>query len=43
MAMSRSPVQVFSLVLGAVYLLIGLAGFAVAGLDDFAAPPVTAP
>lgn len=40
MAMSRSPVQVFSMVLGAVYLLIGLAGFAVTGFDDFAAPPV---
>ena len=28
------------MVLGAVYLLIGLAGFAVTGFDDFAAPPV---
>ncbi|HZJ51997.1 MAG TPA: hypothetical protein VFF07_14425 [Actinomycetota bacterium] len=31
--MSRSPVQVFSLVLGAVYLIIGLAGFAATGFD----------
>lgn len=34
---TRSPAQTFALVFGAVYLLIGIAGFAVTGFDDFAA------
>jgi hypothetical protein len=36
----RTPVQTFSLVFGLVYLIIGVAGFAVTGFDDFAAGPV---
>jgi RsiW-degrading membrane proteinase PrsW (M82 family) len=34
---TRTPAQVFALVFGVVYLLIGLVGFAVTGFDDFAA------
>ena len=34
---TRSPAQLFALVFGAVYVLIGLAGFIVTGFDDFAA------
>lgn len=34
---ARSPAQTFALVFGAVYLLIGLVGFAVTGFNDFAA------
>jgi Domain of unknown function (DUF4383) len=36
----RSPVQTFSLAFGLLYLIIGFAGFAVTGFDDFAAEPV---
>ena len=32
----RSPAQLFALVFGVVYLLIGLVGFAATGLDNFA-------
>lgn len=32
---AKSPAQTFALVFGAVYLLIGLVGFAVTGFDDF--------
>ena len=32
----KTPAQTFALVFGAVYLLIGLAGFAVTGFDNFA-------
>lgn len=32
----RTPAQTFALVFGAVYLLIGIAGFAVTGFDGFA-------
>ncbi len=31
----RTAVQTFSLVFGLVYLIIGVAGFAVTGFDDF--------
>jgi hypothetical protein len=34
---TRSPAQLFALVFGAVYVLIGVAGFFVTGFDDFAA------
>src|SRR3712207_6856702 len=33
---ARTPAQTFALVFGAVYLLIGLVGFAVTGFDQFA-------
>ena len=33
---TRTPAQVFALVFGVVYLLIGLVGFAVTGFDGFA-------
>lgn len=33
---ARTPAQMFALVFGAVYLLIGLVGFAVTGFDNFA-------
>ena len=36
-ATTRSPAQLFALAFGAVYVLIGLAGFIVTGFDDFAA------
>lgn len=32
----KTPAQAFALVFGAVYLLVGLAGFAVTGFDNFA-------
>lgn len=32
----RTPAQTFALVFGAVYLLVGLVGFAVTGFDNFA-------
>jgi hypothetical protein len=33
---TRTPAQVFALVFGVVYLLIGIVGFAVTGFDGFA-------
>ncbi len=36
-ARTRTPAQTFALVFGAVYLLVGLVGFAVTGFDGFAA------
>lgn len=33
---TRTPAQIFALVFGAVYLLIGLVGFAATGFDNFA-------
>jgi Domain of unknown function (DUF4383) len=33
---TRTPAQMFALVFGVVYLLIGIAGFAVTGFDNFA-------
>jgi hypothetical protein len=39
---SRSPVQTFSLIFGVLYLIIGLAGLALTGFDDFFAGPVDA-
>ena len=33
---TRTPAQMFALVFGAVYLLVGLVGFAVTGFDNFA-------
>ncbi|MGH2753207.1 MAG: DUF4383 domain-containing protein [Actinomycetota bacterium] len=33
---SRTPAQLFALVFGAVYLLVGIAGFFVTGFDNFA-------
>jgi RsiW-degrading membrane proteinase PrsW (M82 family) len=33
---TRTPAQVFALVFGVVYLLVGLVGFAVTGFDEFA-------
>ena len=33
---TRTPAQLFALVFGVVYLLIGIAGFAVTGFDNFA-------
>jgi Domain of unknown function (DUF4383) len=33
---TRSPAQLFALVVGVVYLMVGLVGFAVTGLDNFA-------
>ena len=33
---TRTPAQLFALIFGAVYLLIGLVGFAVTGFDNFA-------
>lgn len=32
---TRTPAQLFALVFGAVYLLVGLVGFAATGFDDF--------
>ena len=32
----KSPAQVFALVFGIVYLIVGIIGFAVTGFDDFA-------
>lgn len=34
----RHPAQTLSLVIGVVYLLVGIVGFFVTGFDDFAAP-----
>ena len=34
--MARTPAQLFSLTFGAVYVVVGLAGFAVTGFDNFA-------
>lgn len=34
---TRTPAQMFALVFGVVYLLIGVLGFAVTGFDNFAA------
>jgi hypothetical protein len=34
----RTPVQIFSLVFGILYVIAGLAGFLVTGLRDFAEP-----
>ena len=34
----RTNVQLFSLVFGAIYLIIGLAGFVATGFDNFAEP-----
>lgn len=34
---TRSPAQIFALVFGVVYLLVGIVGFAVTGFDGFAA------
>src|SRR5918999_5367901 len=36
MAGARTPAQTFALVFGAVYLLVGIIGFAFTGIDDFA-------
>ena len=36
-AATRSPAQIFALVFGVVYLLVGIVGFAVTGFDGFAA------
>jgi hypothetical protein len=36
-AATRTPAQMFALVFGAVYLLIGILGFVVTGFDGFAA------
>jgi hypothetical protein len=33
---ARTPAQVFALVFGVVYLLVGIIGFAVTGFDNFA-------
>lgn len=33
---ARTPAQVFALAFGAVYVLVGIAGFAVTGFDNFA-------
>ena len=33
---AKSPAQMFALVFGAVYLLVGIAGFLVTGFDNFA-------
>lgn len=33
---AKTPAQMFALVFGAVYVLVGLAGFAVTGFDNFA-------
>ena len=35
-ATARTPAQVFALVSGVLYLIIGFVGFAVTGFDDFA-------
>jgi hypothetical protein len=35
-AATRTPAQLFALVFGAIYLLIGILGFVVTGFDDFA-------
>jgi uncharacterized membrane protein YsdA (DUF1294 family) len=34
---NRTPAQLFALVFGVVYLVVGLVGFAVTGFDNFAA------
>ncbi len=34
----KTPAQLFALVFGVVYLLVGLVGFAVTGFDQFAEP-----
>ena len=34
---TRTPAQIFALVFGVVYLLVGILGFAVTGFDGFAA------
>lgn len=34
--MNRTPAQLFALVFGVVYLVVGLVGFAVTGFDNFA-------
>ena len=36
-AATRTPAQMFALVFGAIYLLIGILGFVVTGFDGFAA------
>lgn len=36
MGSTKSPAQMFALVFGAVYLILGIAGFIVTGFDDFA-------
>lgn len=36
LAGTRTPAQTFALVFGAVYALVGLAGFLVTGFDNFA-------
>jgi hypothetical protein len=33
---NRTPAQMFALVFGVVYLIVGIVGFAVTGFDDFA-------
>lgn len=35
-ATTRTPAQMFALVFGVVYLLLGIVGFAVTGFDEFA-------
>lgn len=35
-AAAKTPAQLFALVFGVVYLLVGIVGFAVTGFDDFA-------
>jgi uncharacterized protein DUF4383 len=35
-AATRTPAQLFALVFGAIYLLVGILGFVVTGFDDFA-------
>lgn len=35
--MNKTPAQIFALVFGVVYLVVGLLGFAVTGFDGFAA------
>ena len=35
-AATRTPAQLFALVFGAIYLLLGILGFVVTGFDDFA-------
>ena len=34
----RTPAQLFALGFGAIYLVVGVAGFVVTGFEDFAAP-----
>jgi Domain of unknown function (DUF4383) len=38
LSIGRTPVQIFSLLFGAIYVLVGVAGFLVTGLNGFAEP-----